>query len=290
MPRSSPAGVAHRQQAPDLAAAGKAAAGIPRLHSLLVSRQGKLILEHYATPRRSGLSNVKSVSKSIISALVGIAIERQLIKDVKQPIADYFPQLRSDPDPRKLRITVEDLLTMQPGLESTSFDGYGAWVGSRNWVNYVLERPMVADPGTTVEYSTGNTHLLSAILTKATKRSTRQFAQQVLAAPLGITLAEWARDPQGIYFGGNEMMLTPRQMVAIGELYLNRGRAQGPPGRPRGLGRSVRAGAAGDRGSIPISSTATAGGSVTSAAPRRALRGDTAASTSWCFPSSSSSS
>ncbi len=241
-----PAGIAHRQQVPDLAAAGKAADGIPRLHSLLVSRQGKLILEHYATPRRSGLSNVKSVSKSIISVLVGIAIERQLIKDVKQPIADYFPQLRSDPDPRKQRITVENLLTMQPGLESTSFDGYGAWVGSRNWVNYVLERPMVADPGTTLEYSTGNTHLLSAILTKATKRSTRQFAQQVLAAPLGITLAEWARDPQGIYFGGNEMLLTPRQMVAIGELYLNRGRAKGRQVVPedwvisscRGRGRS----------------------------------------------------
>ena len=85
-----------------------------------------------------------------------------------------------------------------------------------------------------MEYSTGNTHLLSAILTKATKMSTWQFAQQALAAPLGITLADWARDPQGIYFGGNEMLLTPRQMVAIGELYLNRGRAKGRQVVPEG--------------------------------------------------------
>jgi CubicO group peptidase (beta-lactamase class C family) len=75
-----------------------------------------------------------------------------------------------------------------------------------------------------MEYSTGNTHLLSAILTKATKKSTWQFAQDALARPLGFTLARWPQDPQGIYFGGNDMLFTPRQLVAFGELYRNRGR------------------------------------------------------------------
>jgi CubicO group peptidase (beta-lactamase class C family) len=84
---------------------------------------------------------------------------------------------------------------------------------------------MVSDPGTTMEYSTGTSHILSAILTKATKRSTHQFATDVLARPLGISLARWTRDPQGIYFGGNEMSMTPKQMIEYGELYLNRGRA-----------------------------------------------------------------
>ncbi len=78
-----------------------------------------------------------------------------------------------------------------------------------------------------MDYSTGDYHLLSAILTKASGKSTWQFAQEALAKPLGITLAGWPRDPQGIYFGGNEMLMTPRQMVAFGELYLNRGRANG---------------------------------------------------------------
>ena len=144
---------------------------------------------------------------------------------MRQPIAAYFPELARDADPRKRRITIEDLLTMRSGLISTSFDNYGAWVGSRNWVDYVLRRPMVADPGEDMEYSTGNTHLLSAILTKATKQSTWAFAQQQLGTPLGFTVSRWPRDPQGIYFGGNDMLLSPRQMLTIGQLYLDRGRA-----------------------------------------------------------------
>jgi CubicO group peptidase (beta-lactamase class C family) len=86
---------------------------------------------------------------------------------------------------------------------------------------------MFAAPGEEMEYSTGNTHLLSAILTKVTGKSTWQFANEVLARPLGFTLAQWPRDPQGIYFGGNDMLMTPRQMLAFGRLYLNRGRAGG---------------------------------------------------------------
>jgi CubicO group peptidase (beta-lactamase class C family) len=100
-------------------------------------------------------------------------------------------------------------------------------VTSRNWVRHALARPMFAAPGDSMEYSTGNTHLLSAILTKATGRSTWQFANEVLAKPLGFTLAPWPRDPQGIYFGGNDMLMTPRQLIAFGALYLNNGRAGG---------------------------------------------------------------
>lgn len=215
------------QGAMSLGEARQAAAEIPRLHSLLVSSHGKLVLEYYASPRRSRLSNVKSVSKSIISALVGIAIQRKLLKSLDQPIVDFFPELRKDPDPRKQKITIEDLLTMRQGLESTSFDGYGAWVTSKNWVRHALDRPMLGDPGETMEYSTGSSHLLSAILTKATRKSTWQFAQETLGAPLGITIARWPRDPQGIFFGGNDMLLTPRQMLAFGQLWLNDGRAKG---------------------------------------------------------------
>jgi CubicO group peptidase (beta-lactamase class C family) len=202
-----------------------AAARLPRLHSLVVSRDGDISVEYYA--RNAGPSrttNVKSVSKSVISTLVGIAIERGMLKDVRQPIGPFFPQLARDADSRKARITIEDLVTMRSGLVSTSFGNYGAWVGSRNWIDYVLTRPLENEPGATMEYSTGNTHLLSAILTQATKRSTWAFAQEALAKPMGFALGQWPRDPQGIYFGGNDMLMTPRQMLALGELYLNRGR------------------------------------------------------------------
>jgi CubicO group peptidase (beta-lactamase class C family) len=91
----------------------------------------------------------------------------------------------------------------------------------------VLSRPLVAEPGTRMVYSTGNTHLLSAILTKVTGGSTWRFARDALARPLGIQLAQWPTDPQGIHFGGNEMLMTPRQMLAFGRLYLARGRQDG---------------------------------------------------------------
>ena len=86
---------------------------------------------------------------------------------------------------------------------------------------------MLAAPGVSMDYSTGNTHLLSAILTKAAKQSTLRFANDTLARPLGFSLPPWPTDPQGIYFGGNDMLMTPRQLLAFGELYLRGGRADG---------------------------------------------------------------
>ncbi len=160
-----------------------------------------------------------------MSALVGAALAAGHLKDVTEPVAPYFAtDLGPAPDPRKRGITIEHLLTMKSGLESTSGRNYGAWVSSANWVRYALRQPLIADPGTAMEYSTGNSHLLSAVLTKATRRSTWQFAQEALAKPLGFTLPRWPQDPQGIFFGGNDMLMTPRQMVRFGELYLNDGR------------------------------------------------------------------
>lgn len=214
---------------PNFDAAVTAAEALPRLHSLLVSHRGTLVVERYFNGARATRpANVKSVSKSLISALVGIAIERGHVAGVEQPIAGYFAEhLRAPADAPKRAITIEDLLTMRSGLESTSSRNYGAWVTSKHWVRWALARPLQSPPGEEMEYSTGNTHLLSAILTRATKKSTWQFAQEVLAKPLGFTLARWPQDPQGIFFGGNDMLLTPRQMVAFGELYLNRGQQDG---------------------------------------------------------------
>ena len=206
----------------------RAASELPQLRTLLVSWHGRLAAEYHARGvRPDAPANVKSVSKSIIAALVGIAIERGLIKGIAEPIVTYFPELRRDADARKPAITIEDLVTMRAGLESTSGRNYGAWVRSGNWVRHALRQPMVSEPGGAMEYSTGSSHLLSAILTKASGTSTWQFAQESLAAPLGFRLAIWPKDPQGIYFGGNEMLLTPKQMIAIGELYLHRGRVNG---------------------------------------------------------------
>ncbi len=203
---------------------------LPRLHSLLISRRGEVVLERYFNGARATRpANIKSASKSVISALVGIAIDRRLIAGVDTPITTYFQELKKDRDPAKQRITVEDLLTMRSGLESTSNRNYGAWVQSRNWVQHALNRPLLAEPGTQMDYSTGNTHLLSAILTKAAGTSTWQFANDTIGRPLGFAIPRWPQDPQGVYFGGNDMLLTPRQMLAFGQLYLDRGRVNNRP-------------------------------------------------------------
>jgi len=116
---------------------------------------------------------------------------------------------------------------MQSGLERTSGANYGRWVQSGDWVRYAITRPLVAEPGGARLYSTGNSHLLSAVLTQATGRSTWEYTREKIGEPLGIRLPRWPTDPQGIFFGGNEMRMTPRDMFRFGELYRNGGRHNG---------------------------------------------------------------
>jgi len=205
------------------------AGNMSRIHSILVSWNGQLVLEHYfngTNPARA--NNIKSVSKSVISALVGIAIEQGHISGVEQPIGEYFGSaLANSVDSPKRGITIKNLLTMQSGLETTSNRNYGAWVLSSDWVGFALRQPLELPPGRVMEYSTGNTHLLSAILTQATGQSTLAFARRALAEPLGFRLAPWPTDTTGIYFGGNDMEMTPKQMLAFGQMYLNNGQANG---------------------------------------------------------------
>ena len=204
------------------------ASGLPRLRSLLVSIDDDVIEEHYFNgAHASRLANLKSASKTIMSILVGIAIDRGYLTGVDQPLTDFFGDELKEAEPVTRAITIEDLLTMRSGLETTSNRNYGRWVQSRNWVRHVLSRPMVDVPGGRMIYSTGSTHLLSAIVTKATGMSTLEFGRRYLARPLGITLPAWLQDPQGIYFGGNEMQFTPRAMLEIGELYLRGGTLDG---------------------------------------------------------------
>lgn len=197
---------------------------LPRLHSLLISRDGKLIQEHYFNGKSANdIANVKSVSKSIMSALTGIAIEKKHIESVDQSISDFF-EATHQLEEKKSAITIGNLLSMQSGLETTSNRNYGRWALSENWVDFALAQPMYDKPDGRMIYSTGNTHLLSAIVSQSSNKSTLTFARQFLFSPLGIHLASWPTDPQGIYFGGNDMELTPRQMLAFGELYINNGR------------------------------------------------------------------
>ena len=113
---------------------------------------------------------------------------------------------------------------MQSGLGSTSSHNYGAsGVSSKHWVEHILDKDFTADINGKMVYSTGSSHLLSVIITKATGMSTKAFAEQYLFTPLDIAIAGWDKDPQGYYMGGNNMALKPSDLLKIGELLLNNG-------------------------------------------------------------------
>src|SRR5690606_5418339 len=151
--------------------------------------------------------------KTIVAALTGIAIDRGILEGVDQPVAPLLAaSLPSEPDPRLQEITVDHLLTMRAGLERTSGPNYVRWVASADWVRYVLSRPFVDRPGGRMLYSTGSYHLLSAVLTMVSGESLLALARGWLGEPLGIEIPPWTRDPQGLYFGGNDMALTPRAL------------------------------------------------------------------------------
>ena len=205
------------------------------IKSFMLQRDGELLIDaHRMGMRADRTTNVKSVAKSIISLLVGIAIEQGHLSGVQQPIGEFFPDyFKRRPDPAKAAITIQDLLTMRAGLESTSIHNYGRWVVSDHWIEYALDRPLVETPGGEMIYSTGSSHLLSVILTRATGMSTRAFAERQLFKPLGITIGGWDRDPQGYYLGGNNMALSPAALLKLGTMVMNEGVYNGKQIVPR---------------------------------------------------------
>ncbi|MDZ5699994.1 serine hydrolase [Chelativorans sp. M5D2P16] len=195
------------------------------LHTVVVAHEGTIVAERgYRGHSPESPANIKSASKSIMSALVGIAIDKGVLEGTEQKIAELLPDdLPADPDPRLQEVTVGHLLSMQAGLGRTSGPNYGRWVASDNWVRAALAMPFDDEPGGAMLYSTGSTHLLSAILTRLTGRSTLALAREWLGPQEGFSIAAWDRDPQGIYFGGNQMSMSPRSFLAFGELYRNGG-------------------------------------------------------------------
>lgn len=224
-----------------LEAARARAAATPDLRTLIVAQNGAPVLE--GAWRGGGLdrpANIKSASKTVLAMLALVAAGRGVfgLDDRVAPLLG--PRLPRDADPAVQRVTIRHLLSMQAGLESTSGRNYGRWVGSADWLRFALTRPMVADPGGAMVYSTGTSHILGAVIARATGRDLRSLAQAWIGTPLGFTVPDWRRDPQGLHVGGNDMALTPRAMLAFGECCREGGRGVIPAAllaeswRPRG--------------------------------------------------------
>lgn len=218
----------HASESLDVASLNKIldqAQAMEPLETVVISHNGSVVAERgYRGHTTTQPTNIKSASKLVISALVGIAIDKGVLQGVDQQIAPLLPRdLPAEPDPRLQKVTIGDLLTMRAGLGSTSGANYGAWVTSSNWVRAALARPFEGEPGGRMIYSTGSTHLLSAILSRQTERTTLQLARDWLGPLEAFSITSWERDPQGIYMGGNQMAMSPRSLLAFGELYRNGG-------------------------------------------------------------------
>jgi CubicO group peptidase (beta-lactamase class C family) len=199
------------------------------IHSLQIVRNGSLVLDAYFWPFQEGqLHDMASVTKSVTSTLVGIAIGQNRLSGVRQPLGAVFGgRSIANRDARKERITIEDLLTMTSGLDCRRDHGeitLSQMMGSADWIRFMLDLPMVAEPGTHYEYCSGGMHLLSGVVSQSTGMNALAYARRELFGPLGIADAVWPDDHQGITYGWGDLHLQPRDMAKLGYLWLQGGR------------------------------------------------------------------
>jgi len=186
-------------------------------HSLLIIRNGYLITEAYWAPyHRSTTHNVKSATKSIMSALTGIALRKKYLNNLQQTVKEFFPEYVDEP--QKKDISLRNLLTMTAGIDWREAAGPSPF-DLENW----KKLPMKDAPGKRFEYNTMLPQMMSAIITKSSGMSTKDFADKFLFQPLGINNYQWAKTDNGYYHGGSDVFLTPLDMAKFGYLYLNNG-------------------------------------------------------------------
>lgn len=196
----------------------------PFFLALLVVRNDRLVAEGYFNDHeRNETTAIYSATKSIVSTLMGMAIEKGYVDSIDVKLMDIFPEYRSiGLDPQKEEITIQHLLTMQSGFESEDIIGPEMSYAT-NMVNSIIASDLRFAPGEGFLYSTHGSHLLSAIITKALDMTAYNFAMEVLFEPLGIQLVGWQTDQNGIFFGGGGMYLTPRDMARFGQVFLKNG-------------------------------------------------------------------
>ena len=200
---------------------------IRSLNSLLIVRHGKLVVEKYFNGQDASRSyEIASVSKSILSTLVGIAIDRGHVSGVFATLQELLPDAFAGLEPRKQRITLRDMLTMQAGLIWEPVPPLDL-VSMQHVVADVAGLPITYGNAGRFNYSTGLPHLASAAISRATGMSTCEFAWRVLFESLGIAPEVWGRDAEGVHTGGWFMYFTPRELARFGLLYLQGGEWQG---------------------------------------------------------------
>jgi CubicO group peptidase (beta-lactamase class C family) len=200
------------------------------LYGLLVIKNGYLVAEKYFHGKSvDQLSSRASVTKSITSALVGIALEQGCLSSVDQKMIEFFPELLDRiQDPRKMQITIRQMLQMRAGYpwEESSAELFDLMYSGFRTSNLV-EVPLVRDPGTGFDYSNLTSHLLGIIVARACDTDLKSFAQEHLFSPLGGQVGYWLQGWEGYYVGFADLEITARDMAKFGQLYLDGGKFEG---------------------------------------------------------------
>lgn len=205
------------------------AAQIKDLQGLALARNGVIVAEEYYNDADGGPDlnlHVMSVTKSITSALVGIAIEKGFIESVDQTISDFLGDEVDTVNPDLGEVTLHQLLTMSCGHDWHELGGdseFGAFASAPDQLNYVLTKPVVHTPGTIFNYSDGAAHLVSAVLKKAAGMETSAFADKYLFEPMGLGERSWYGDNRLVAYGGVGLCIGIHDMLKIGFMYLNGG-------------------------------------------------------------------
>lgn len=224
--------VAEAGGSPDMVASGVArAAGNHRMRSLLVVKDGRLVVEEYfGTSGPDDLHDVRSVTKSVVSALTGVALARGDIGSLDDPISDYLGSLLPDLEPDKGAITIRHLLTMTSGFEWDESGGagsYNEWIRSGDHLGFLLRKPFTAPPGAEFTYNSAAVHLLGVVLEQATVMQLPTLARFALFEPMGISVSRWEQLGGGYYNGGAGLDLRPRDLARFGQLFLQDGSSGG---------------------------------------------------------------
>ena len=202
-----------------------------RMRSLLVVKDGRLVVEEYfGAGGPDDLHDVRSVTKSVVSALTGVALARGDIRSLDDPISDYLGPVVPDLEPDKGAITIRHLLTMTSGLEwdeSGGFGSYNEWIRSGDHLGFLLHKPFTSPPGAEFTYNSAAVHLLGVVLEQATVMQLPTLARFALFEPMGISISRWESLGGGYYNGGAGLDLRPRDLARFGQLYLQRGSSGG---------------------------------------------------------------
>lgn len=221
------------------------------VHAILVARHGKLVFERYysgldqrwgAPPAQVAFGpkvphDLRSITKSVVALLTGVAIDKGWVKDVDQPVLSLLPEYADLSTPEKQRITLRSLLTMSAGLEWSEDRPYDDPANSETRMDesvdpcrFVLEQPVAYPAGSVWTYSGGSAALIACVLRRATGKSLDELARAALFEPLGVTSADWARYPRtGEPVAASGLRLAPRDTLKFGQLVLDKGAWQGKP-------------------------------------------------------------